>query len=79
MTQSGSDRSKLNALVHGCRAEILVLPSEDPDLFEDRSRGWRLSLKPRNPAEQYMVNRMASLGLERGADRSGPDGPAQHS
>jgi hypothetical protein len=61
VTQSGKNRSKLNALVHGCRAEILVLPTEDPDLFEDRSRTWRLSLKPRNPAEEYMVNRMASL------------------
>ena len=61
VTQSGKNRSKLNALVHGCRAEIVVLPTEDPDLFEDRSRTWRLSLKPRNPAEEYMVNRMASL------------------
>ena len=61
VTRSGKDRSKLNALVHGCRAEILVLPTEDPDLFEDRSQTWRLSLKPRNPAEEYMVNRMASL------------------
>ena len=61
VTQNGKNRSKLNALVHGCRAEILVLPMEDPDLYEDRSRTWRLSLKPRNPAEEYMVNRMASL------------------
>ena len=61
VTQSGKNRSKLNALVHGCRAEILVLPTEDPALFEDRSRTWRLSLKPRNPAEEYMVDRMASL------------------
>ncbi len=60
-SQTGKDRSKLNALVHGCRAEILVLPTEDPRLFEDRSRTWRLSLKPRNPAEEYMVDRMASL------------------
>jgi hypothetical protein len=60
-TPSGKNRSKLNALVHGCRAEILVLPTEDPDLFEDRSRTWRISLKPRNPAEEFMVNRMASL------------------
>src|ERR1700733_14995123 len=60
-TQSGKDGSKLNALVHGCRAEILVLPTEDLALFEDRSRNWRLSLKPRNPAEEYMVDRMASL------------------
>jgi hypothetical protein len=60
-TRSGKDRSKLNALVHGCRAEILVLPTEDPGLFEDRSCTWRLSLKPRNPAEEYMVDRMASL------------------
>ena len=61
VTQSGKNRSKLNALVHGCRAEILVLPTEDPGLFKDRSRTWRLSLKPRNPAEEYMVDRMASL------------------
>jgi hypothetical protein len=44
VTQNGKNRSKLNALVHGCRAEILVLPTEDPDLFEDRSRTWRLRM-----------------------------------
>jgi hypothetical protein len=61
VTQNGKNRSKLNALVHGCRAEILVLPTEDPDLYEDRCLTWRLSLNPRNPAEEYLVNRMASL------------------
>jgi hypothetical protein len=60
-SQTGKHRSKLNALVHGCRAEILVLPTEDPGLFEDRSRTWRLSLKPRNPAEEYMVDSIATL------------------
>ena len=60
-SQAGKDRSKLNALVHGCRAEILVLPAEDPALYEERAHTWRLSLKPRNPAEDYIVERMASL------------------
>jgi hypothetical protein len=60
-TEAGRNRSKLNALVHGCRANTLVLPTEDPTLCEERSHTWRLSLKPRNPAEGYMVDRMASL------------------
>ncbi len=60
-TELGKCRSRLNALDHGCRANILVLPTEDPALCADRSDAWRLSLKPRNPAEEYMVERMASL------------------
>jgi hypothetical protein len=60
-TEAGRNRSKLNALVHGCRANTLVLPTEDPALCEERSHDWRLSLKPRKPAEEYMVNRMACV------------------
>jgi hypothetical protein len=60
-TEAGRNRSKLNALVHGCRANTLVLPTEDPALCEERSHTWRLRLKPRNSAEEYMVDRMASL------------------
>ena len=74
-TQKGKDRSKLNALVHGCRAEILVLPTEDPDLFEDRSRTWRLSLKPRNPAEEYMVTGWRAW-RGRGSGSIGPRWPS---
>ena len=37
-TQAGKDRSKMNAVTHGCRAETLVLPEEDPQELEDRRR-----------------------------------------
>jgi hypothetical protein len=41
-TEEGKKRSKMNSLKHGCRAEILVLPEEDPRELEDqRSLGER--------------------------------------
>jgi hypothetical protein len=42
-TQTGKDRSKLNALGHGCRANILVLPIEDFGEYEQEADAWKLS------------------------------------
>ena len=40
-TEEGKDRSKLNAVKHGMRAETLVLLDEDPQALEDRRAAWR--------------------------------------
>ena len=63
-TQVGKDKSRCNALDHGCRANIMVLPTEDFGEYENELEAWRLSFKPRNPAEDVLVERLVSLGWQ---------------
>jgi hypothetical protein len=55
-TESGKQRSKLNAVKHGMRAATLVLLDEDPEALEDRRADWAASLMPRGAAEQRIVD-----------------------
>ena len=55
-TQSGKDRSKLNAVKHGMRAATLVLLDEDAQALDDRKADWTASLLPRGAAEQRIVD-----------------------
>src|ERR1700722_4461006 len=61
-SDSGKNKSRFNSLDHGCRANILVLPSEEFAEYENQSRAWKLSFKPRNPAEEFLIDRIVSLG-----------------
>ena len=54
--EEGKKRSKMNALKHGCRAETLVLPEEDPKELEERRAAWTASLGPRCELEQRAVD-----------------------
>ena len=59
-TDDGKRRSRLNALDHGCRANIMVLPTEVFGEYENELQAWRLSFKPRNPAEDVLVEQLVS-------------------
>jgi hypothetical protein len=63
-TQAGKDRSRLNAVDHGGRAMLPVLPGENPGEYETKSAAWRLSIKPRNPSEEFLIDRIVSLDLQ---------------
>jgi hypothetical protein len=54
-TQEGKERSKMNAVTHGCRAETLIVHDEDPQELEARRQAWIASLAPRSDAEQRAV------------------------
>lgn len=60
-TEEGKNRSRLNSLDHGCRANILVLPTEDFAEYESQLQAWKFSLQPRNPVEETLVERLVSL------------------
>jgi hypothetical protein len=60
----GKSRSRLNALKHGMRANLLVLPGEDAEACQGRVDAWTDSLKPRNEAEDYLAQRAARLTLQ---------------
>ncbi len=55
-TRAGKDRSRLNAVTHGLRAETLVLPDEDPQVLEDRRAAWRACLLPGDDVEERLVD-----------------------
>jgi hypothetical protein len=63
-TEEGKHRSKFNALDHGCRVSILVLPTEDFGEYEQESNAWKLSWQPRNPVEVFLVDRIVNLSWQ---------------
>jgi hypothetical protein len=77
-TDEGKNRSRFNALDHGCRSRILVLPAETFGDHESELQAWRMSVKPRNPVQGILDRRDRERQGSDQADRSGPDGPAQY-
>jgi hypothetical protein len=70
-TSEGRSRSKFNALDHGCRANILVLPTEDFGEYQEEANAWKLSWQPRNPVEEFLVDRVVNLSwLSKRIDRA---------
>ena len=70
-TEEGKNRSKLNALDHGCRANVLVLPTEDFGEYQQELNAWNLSWQPRNPVEEFLVERVVNLSwLAKRIDRA---------
>jgi hypothetical protein len=45
-TPEGKQRSSMNALKHGLRAETVLLPTEDADAFDDMLAEWNDEWKP---------------------------------
>ena len=54
-TERGKERSSLNAVTHGCRAETLILRDEEPAELEARRQAWIASLEPRDETERRAV------------------------
>ena len=65
-TDSGKRRSRENALKHGLRAYTImpVLPHEDPERVDERTREWMDSVQPRNALERDLTAQGASLTLD---------------
>jgi hypothetical protein len=60
----GANWSRFNALDRGSRANILVLPTEDFGEYETEANAWKLSWQPRNPVEEFLVDRIVSLSWQ---------------
>jgi hypothetical protein len=58
-TDSGKQRSSLNALRHGLTAASAVLPSEDRAAYDAHRRGFFDEYKPATPAESQLVIELA--------------------
>src|ERR1700683_4391553 len=57
-TEEGKARTHLNALKHGRRAKLVVLPWENQDDFDDLCDEFEDGFKPANVVEQAMVEKM---------------------
>ena len=70
-TQAGKDRSRFNALKHGMRAKLPVLPGEDPDALQARLASWTAICQPADDIDRYLVKRTVNVSwqLDR-ADRT---------
>jgi hypothetical protein len=58
-TDSGKQRSSLNALRHGLTAASAVLPSEDQAAFDAHRRGFFDEYQPATPTETQLVQELA--------------------
>ncbi len=58
-TESGKQRSSLNALRHGLPAASAVLPSEDQAAFDAHRRGFFDEYQPATPTETQLVQELA--------------------
>ena len=57
----GKDRSRFNALKHGLKAKVPVLPGEDPQQYRGRLDAWIADWQPTNDVEQTLVERAVTL------------------
>ena len=58
-SESGKQRSALNALTHGLTARTAVLPSEDPAAYEQHHRQFLDEHRPATPTETQLVHELA--------------------
>ena len=56
-TEAGKRRSSRNGLVHGLRAEEVVLPGEDAAAFEAERADWFDDWRPKSAARAALVER----------------------
>jgi hypothetical protein len=59
-TESGKQRSSLNALSHGLTARTAVLPTEDPDAYQRHIQQFLDEYAPATPTETQLVHEIAN-------------------
>ena len=59
-TESGKQRSSLNALSHGLTARTAVLPTEDPEAYQRHIQQFLDEYKPATPTETQLVHEIAN-------------------
>jgi hypothetical protein len=59
-TESGKQRSSLNALRHGLTAQTAVLPNEDPQAYQRHIQQFLDEYAPATPTETQLVNEIAN-------------------
>ena len=58
-SESGKQRSALNALTHGLTARTAVLASEDPAAYQQHRRQFLAEYNPKTPTETQLVHELA--------------------
>jgi len=59
-TESGKQRSSLNALSHGLTGRTVVLPTEDPDAYQRHIQQFLDEYAPATPTETQLVHEIAN-------------------
>ncbi len=59
-TEAGRKRSSQNAIKHGLSSQMLVLPTEDPDEFQQLLTSYLDRFQPDGPAELHLVHDMVA-------------------
>ena len=62
-SDAGKAKSRLNAVKHGLRAEVVALPFEDAEAVAAREQTWNDYYQPQSPAAQHLVNQCVQATL----------------
>jgi hypothetical protein len=57
----GKARSRFNAIKHGLKAKLPVLPGEDPQQYQGLLDAWIADFQPRNDVEQSLIERAVTI------------------
>src|SRR3954452_6208073 len=55
-TLEGKQRSCMNALKHGCRSLVLLMPDESPEEIAGLFASWRGHYRPQSPAAEHLLD-----------------------
>src|SRR4051794_36414290 len=55
-TLRGKMASRCNALKHGCRSQILLMPDESPEEIAGLFASWRGYYRPQSPAAEHLLD-----------------------
>ena len=65
-TEQGKNIARFNSLVHGMTAQVLALPTEDPQEIAAQAEAWTDACQPEGLEEQVLVDQMALSAIRLG-------------
>jgi hypothetical protein len=63
-TEKGKQKSRANALKHGLTAELLMLPTEDPEALQEQIDLWTDHYQPQDIEEIFLVEEIAKAAIK---------------
>ena len=60
-TEAGKQRSRLNAMKYGVTGQLVVMPTEDLELYEAHKKSFEAEYQPQGATEEHLVQSLADV------------------
>jgi hypothetical protein len=60
-TEAGKQRSRLNAMKYGFTGQLVVMPTEDMELYEVHKKSFEVEYQPQGATEEHLVQSLADV------------------